>query len=310
MSRLRWLAALLSLAFLSACGGYGTGGGNTNPGHPLPTDSLSGTITFKSAPLAKTTVTNFLTNSNIIFKTTSTDTNGNYSFSGMQTGWDVPAEYQIYANKAGYGFYPSVGSGAKVMRADYTGEFQGSGIAPSGLFFNVIDFTALSENSVTRANFAAYDGSNPLVTLAATGQQISYAAGDDAFAKKGVAWDPATRFIDNRDGTVSDTLTGLIWLQDASCLGTELWLDALAAVNTLATGQCTLSDGSSSGSWRLPNINELESLIDVSTFNPALSPNTISGMSRMEFTGPRPAIMAGSGVLTRRGPCVSATAAT
>lgn len=271
MARLHWFFLILPLAVLAGCGGASSTDGNTDAGQPPPTVSISGTVKYKGTPLAGATVTNFLTNSNIVFKTMLTGANGNYSFTGMSTGGDVPGEYQIYMNKPGYAFYPTVGSRAKVIRADYTGQFQGNGIAPSGLFFTVIDLVVSSDNSVTGANFSAYDGTNPPVTLPATGQHISYAAGDDASLNKGVAWNATTRFTDNQDGTVTDSLTGLIWLKDASCLGTALWADALTAVNTLASGQCGLSDASAAGAWRLPNLNELESVIDISAANPALS---------------------------------------
>lgn len=153
-------------------------------------------------------------------------------------------------------------------------------------FFTVIDFVVSSDNSLTGANFAAYDGNNPLIALPATGQKTSYAAGDDASLNKGVAWNAATRFTDNQDGTVTDTLTGLIWLKDAGCLGTALWGNALTTVNSLASGQCELSDGSAAGSWRLPNLEELESLIDVSAANPALSAGSpfVNVSSRIYWT--------------------------
>jgi hypothetical protein len=273
MPRINALPAFFCLALLTACGGGGSGSGNTDPAQPLPTNNISGTVTFKGAPLVGATVTDFLTNNSVVFATTTTDANGNYSFSGMSATGNVPADYHVYANHAGLAFYPVVAAGAKVTRADYTGQFEGSGVAPSGLFFNVIDFKSLPNGSVTGANFAAYDGSNPLVALPATGQRTSYAAGDDAATNKGVAWNPSTRFTDNHDGTITDAVTGMIWLQDAGCLGSALWGNALTAVNALADGQCSLTDGSSAGSWRLPNLNELESLIDVSAFNPALSAN-------------------------------------
>ncbi|HUA15242.1 MAG TPA: DUF1566 domain-containing protein [Verrucomicrobiae bacterium] len=272
MVRMHVFFLMVCVAVLTNCGGNSENDGNTNPGDPPPTVGLSGRVTYKGAALAGATVTNFLTNSNVVYKTATTDANGNYSFSGMSTGGDVPGEYQIYVNKAGYGFYPSVGGGgAKVMRSDYTGQYAAPGtVPPSGLFFTVIDFVVSSGNSVAGANFAAYDGSNPLVALPATGQKTSYAAGDDASLSKGVSWSAATRFTDNQDGTVTDSLTGLVWFKDAGCLGTASWANALAAVNALAGGQCQLTDGSAAGSWRLPNLNELESLIDVSAANPAL----------------------------------------
>jgi hypothetical protein len=87
-------------------------------------------------------------------------------------------------------------------------------------------------------------------------------------------------FTDNGDGTVTDKLTGLIWLKNANCTDTVggisrtngylTWVDALTWSNSLASGSCGLTDGSAAGLWRLPNLNELRSLIDPSRTRPAL----------------------------------------
>ena len=106
--------------------------------------------------------------------------------------------------------------------------------------------------------------------LAKTGQTVSIAAGDDGALQKGVAW-PNPRFTDNANGTVTDNLTGLIWLKDANCLrGIRGWFAALSDANNVANGVCGLSDGSRAGDWRLPNRNELTSLLDLNKRNPAL----------------------------------------
>jgi len=99
------------------------------------------------------------------------------------------------------------------------------------------------------------------ITCAGTGQDGEY--------QKGVEW-PTPRFIDNGDGTVTDNMTDLIWLKNADCFGLRTWTNALSDCNGLASGTCGLTDGSSAGDWRLPNVNELISLIDRSQFNPAL----------------------------------------
>lgn len=271
MPRFRSLPLVACLGMLAGCNGVSNGpNGGTDSPPPTP-DTISGTVTFNGTPLAGATVTDFMTNTSAIFKTTITDANGKYSFTDMSVTDFVAGDYQIYVNKSGYGFYPSVGNGAKVTRSDYTGQFLSNGGAiPSGIFFNVIDFIALPDTSLTGANFTAFDGTNPPVTLASTGQQVRYAAGDDASLQKGVAWSAATRFTDNLDGTIADHLTGLIWLKDASCLGSALWPDGLAAANQLTSGACGLTDGSAAGQWRMPNLVELESLIDASASNPAL----------------------------------------
>lgn len=104
--------------------------------------------------------------------------------------------------------------------------------------------------------------------LPVTGQTTSYAAGDDGAQQAGVPW-PEPRFIDNGNGTVTDNLTGLIWLKNANCFGVQVWATAISSANTLASGACGLTDGSTAGQWRLPNINELESLVNEQQGSPA-----------------------------------------
>lgn len=105
--------------------------------------------------------------------------------------------------------------------------------------------------------------------VARTGQTVPYAAGDDGDLQKGVAF-PDPRFTDNLDGTVTDRLTGLVWLKDTTRFSGRGWNPALAACNNLADDGADLTDGSLPGDWRLPNSKELRRLIDFSNSNPAL----------------------------------------
>jgi quinol monooxygenase YgiN len=93
--------------------------------------------------------------------------------------------------------------------------------------------------------------------------------GQDGEKQAGVAW-PEPRFTDNRDGTVTDNLTGLIWLQDADRFGEVPWEEALTNAKNLAGGSRGLTDGSKAGAWRLPTIRELFSLIDYGTADPII----------------------------------------
>jgi hypothetical protein len=94
--------------------------------------------------------------------------------------------------------------------------------------------------------------------------------GSDGNLQKGVAW-PNPRFTDNGNGTVTDNLSGLIWLKNANCFSTRNWTTALNDANTLSSGECGLTDGSAEGAWRLPNRRELESLVNLAYASPALS---------------------------------------
>lgn len=111
--------------------------------------------------------------------------------------------------------------------------------------------------------------------LPATGQTLCYddkgaiipctGTGQDGEFRTGLTW-PAPRFC-VQDETAVDRLTGLVWRRAASLAPEEgvTWHEALAAVARL--------NAENGAGWRLPNINELESLVDCAAANPALPPD-------------------------------------
>jgi hypothetical protein len=77
-------------------------------------------------------------------------------------------------------------------------------------------------------------------------------------------------FVDNGNGTVTDTFTGLMWQQDAQ--NDYTWDQALSYCENLILANHT--------DWRLPDVNELQSLVDYSKCNPSIDPvfpNIMSG---------------------------------
>jgi hypothetical protein len=69
------------------------------------------------------------------------------------------------------------------------------------------------------------------------------------------------RWCDNGDGTVTEMTTGLVWLQDAGCMGLMNWYDAIRTpIENLKDGICGLADGSVWGDWRLPTMDDLSTL--------------------------------------------------
>ena len=97
---------------------------------------------------------------------------------------------------------------------------------------------------------------------------------------------PAT-FMDNGDGTVTDTSTGLMWktcvegrtYNAGSCDGSDLtfdWVSALQRAVTVNGGAAT--DNLGYDDWRVPNLKELSRILDLTQINPAVDasvfPNT------------------------------------
>lgn len=105
---------------------------------------------------------------------------------------------------------------------------------------------------------------------------------------------PSAEFGDNGDGTVTHTRTGLIWMRCAlgmswdgsTCIGTALtynWYGALQVTQDVNSGVSNADgDGAigfaSQTDWRLPNIRELESIVEercwAPSINAAIFPNT------------------------------------
>jgi len=124
----------------------------------------------------------------------------------------------------------------------------------------------------------------PLVQLPRSGQTASYHLRDDGDVLPGVAW-PTPRFVDNTDGTVTDLLTGLMWLKDADCAetigwdpegsgaGDMVWDGAVEFANEINAGVHDISACASYSAehtdWRLANILEMETLTNCGAVDPA-----------------------------------------
>ncbi|MBV5310448.1 DUF1566 domain-containing protein, partial [Chromatium okenii] len=81
-------------------------------------------------------------------------------------------------------------------------------------------------------------------------------------------------FVDNNDGTVTQSNTGLMWAKcsegqsGTNCTGTAKtmnWKAALTAANNFNLGGYN--------DWRLPNVKELQVLVDYSRYSPAIDPS-------------------------------------
>jgi alpha-tubulin suppressor-like RCC1 family protein len=77
------------------------------------------------------------------------------------------------------------------------------------------------------------------------------------------------RFTDNGDGTILDEESGLVWLKDGNIRKLPMpWLGAKQYIQEMNSGK---KPNFGYTDWRLPSINELQSLIDRSRFYPALA---------------------------------------
>lgn len=106
---------------------------------------------------------------------------------------------------------------------------------------------------------------------------------------------PSSDFTVADDGTFTDTTTGLMWqtcsygqnYADGDCTGLEKasdWEGALAQA-----GESTVAGYTD---WRLPNVKELESLVEQSCINPAVNTAVIKGVLARDYWTSTPNLQA------------------
>ena len=101
-----------------------------------------------------------------------------------------------------------------------------------------------------------YDSDGRIIHCTNTGQDGEFLCGSKL---------PEKRFEIYNDDSVIDHLTGLCWLRMANLTDKRVkWNTAFMAIEKLN------SQNKNTSPWRLPNINELESLVDSSMHSPAL----------------------------------------
>jgi len=108
--------------------------------------------------------------------------------------------------------------------------------------------SAESVNLPQTGQTKCYDAEGAEITCAGTGQ--------DGEIRAGVAW-PNPRFTAGTGAEadcIIDNLTGLMWPKNGNLAGEKYWNEAIDYAKNLTL--CGHSD------WRLPNINELESLVN------------------------------------------------
>jgi hypothetical protein len=123
-----------------------------------------------------------------------------------------------------------------------------------------------------------FDDVRPAVELDCAGEEFP---GQDGFYRAGCPGEG--RFIDHGNGTVTDSCTGLTWQQHAADLNGDgasgdqgNWGEALEYCEGLVLG--------GHSDWRLPNIRELQSIVDYGEGRPAIAP-VFTAAGTMEYSG-------------------------
>ena len=191
-----------------------------------------------------------------------------YSFDGAQTycedlslagidDWRAPSLKQLFS-------ISDFGSGWPYLDLDYF-ELTDAGLDKSQQYWSSNHY----EVGTTHGGADSAIGVNH-----ATGHIKAYPAGNDGDQRSGKYVRCVTGnedygindFVDNGDGTISDEATGLMWSAADAGEGLD-WESALAYAQEM-NGQAYLGYDD----WRLPDVKELQSIVDYSGVYPAVDP--------------------------------------
>jgi hypothetical protein len=199
-------------------------------------------------------------------------------------------------NESGFKIERKIGVNGTYLQlataAANTISYNDTGLAASTVYYYRIRATnsvgdSRYTNEVNSTTFANSGGGTGTIKLPKTGQMACYneagsviacaGTGQDGELQIGVAW-PNPRFVDNSDQTLTDKLTGLIWTRDANLIKTRdlsfdvdigqdgfvTWQHALDYIKRLNTDKYL-----GYNDWRLPNRNELASMVNQERQNSA-----------------------------------------
>ena len=177
-------------------------------------------------------------------------------FSNVQSNYYWSSSICAYSTNDAWLVYMGYGSVDYVSKADYYYVWPVRGGQSGSFGSSVISLPRTGQTT-------CWDTSGNVISCTGTGQDGELQTG---------LFLPDPRFIDDGNQTVMDNLTGLIWTKDAGtptvgiCTGgRRIWQGSLDYVKCLNTNNYL-----GHNDWRLPNVEELESLVDLQNYHPSL----------------------------------------
>jgi hypothetical protein len=140
-----------------------------------------------------------------------------------------------------------------------------TGKGPQGDAIRIYNYIRLVRDAGSAVGFAVVDSGQAECYSNINAEITCPAAGEAFYGQDAQHTGNASSFIDNGNGTITDSATGLMWTQDDSANGLN-WEEALAWVV-----QMNAANYLGNNDWRLPNAKELQSIVDYTR-----SPDTTS----------------------------------
>ena len=158
--------------------------------------------------------------------------------------WRMPTMKELYSLN-------DFSQGWPYLNTDYF-DLAGSSVSKDEQYWSSNYYVGTTVEGRSEAAFGVNHGTGHIKAYPAT---VTGPMGKYVRAVRGTTSYGVNDFVDNGDGTVTDEATGLMWQQADSGSGMD-WEDALEyAENSTLAGY---------DDWRLPNVKELQSIVDYS----------------------------------------------
>jgi hypothetical protein len=156
-------------------------------------------------------------------------------------------------------------NGISAARNDAAAGADGQGGCVNMCESGALGCSTTSSTQVQSCSVAGNGCTAPATSTCASGLVCERIGGAACVDPNWAEWQvPNYTYTDNGDGTVTDSVTGLVW-QQVIAPGQYTQADALSYCNSLTLGGFS--------NWRLPTVIELFSIVDPNEFNPIIDPD-------------------------------------
>lgn len=146
-------------------------------------------------------------------------------------------------------------------------------------------------SNIGNFKLAEIDGQYGTVMLAQQAKNAKSSAVSTSTVKYALPPESPTNYTDNKNGTITDNYTGLLWkkcpqgMSGNDCKSGSTTQREWSKSNT----ECQALNFAGITGWRIPTLKELQSIVDTGTFNPSINKKFFASSDDPYWTSTSPA---------------------
>ena len=161
---------------------------------------------------------------------------------------------------------------------------------------SIIAFVSVSYIALSNLGFYSGDKFGTVMLSQNSSSTSSAKVSGGASSKYALPPEVPTNYTDNKNGTITDNYTGLIWkkcpqgMTGNDCKGGSATLREFSK----ARPECEKLNFAGKTGWRLPTLKELQSIVNTGAFDPSINHNFFFSTNDPYWTATSPAEFGGS----------------